>query len=232
MKNKWGISDLSVFFFLLTMAITLLSWVGRIYSCDNVQSLLSAEGIRWMLSHVVENYVCIPALGIVLIVLMGVGVGSRSGLYEALLRFCRKGRLLSRKERRSLILSVAVFGFYWISIGVIALLPWNFLQNVMGDWLSSPFSKGFVYVVSLSLGLLGLVYGYASGAFRCISDLVNGMATMIATKASYFVYLFFVVQFFFSLEYTHLAQWMCIDDWLLQVVFQVFCYLPLLIFKT
>ena len=232
MKNKWSISHLSIFFFLFTLAITLFSWVGSVYSWGNVQSLLSAEGIRWMLSHVVENYVNTPALGIVLIVLMGVGVGSHSGLYEALLRFCRKGRLLSRKERRSLVLSVALFGFYWISIGVIALLPWNFLQNVMGDWLSSPFSKGLVYIISLSLGILGLVYGYASGAFHRISDVVIGMASMIATKASYFVYLFFVVQFFFSLEYTHLAQWMYIDGRLLQVVFQVFCYLPLLIFRS
>ena len=148
MKSKWCISDLSIFFFLLTVAITLLSWVGSIYAWGNVQSLLSAEGIRWMLSHVVENYVRTPALGTVLVVLMGVGVGSHSGLYEVFLRFCRKGRLLSRKERRSLALSVAVFGFYWALIGVVALLPWNFLQNVMGDWHSSPFFKGIIYITS------------------------------------------------------------------------------------
>ena len=231
MKSKWCISDLSIFFFLLTVAITLLSWVGSIYAWGNVQSLLSAEGIRWMLSHVVEHYVRTPALGTVLVVLMGVGVGSHSGLYEVLLRFCRKGRLLSRKERRSLALSVAVFGFYWALIGVVALLPWNFLQNVMGDWHSSPFSKGIIYITSLSLGLLGMVYGYASGVFRRISDVVNGMASLIAMKASYFVYLFFVVQFFFSLDYTRLAQWMCMDAWLFQFVFQILCYVPLFIFK-
>ena len=116
MKNKLSISGLSIFFFLLTIAITLLSWVGSVYAWGNVQSLLSAEGIRWVLSRVVENYVHTPALGIVLIAFMGIGVGSRSGLYEALLRYCRKGRFLSRKERRSLALSVGVFGFYWASI--------------------------------------------------------------------------------------------------------------------
>ena len=231
MKNKWSISGLSIFFFLLTIAITLLSWVGSVYAWGNVQSLLSAEGIRWILSRVVENYVHTPALGIVLIAFMGIGVGSHSGLYEALLRYCRKGRFLSRKERRSLALSVGVFGFYWASIGVVALLPWNFLQNVMGGWLSSPFSEGFVYIASLSLGLLGMVYGYASGAFRRVSDVVNGMSSLIAVKASYFVYLFFVVQFFSSLDYTLLAQWMCMDGWLLQVLFQVLCYAPLLIFR-
>ena len=101
----------------------------------------------------------------------------------------------------------------------------------MGGWLSSPFSEGFVYIASLSLGLLGMVYGYASGAFRRVSDVVNGMSSLIAVKASYFVYLFFVVQFFSSLDYTLLAQWMCMDGWLLQVLFQVLCYAPLLIFR-
>ena len=70
MKNKWSISGLSIFFFLLTIAITLLSWVGSVYAWGNVQSLLSAEGIRWVLSRVVENYVHTPALGIVLIAFM------------------------------------------------------------------------------------------------------------------------------------------------------------------
>ena len=53
MKNNSFSSVLSIVFFVSTLALTLFSWVGSVYGLDGVQSLLSAEGIRWSLGHVV-----------------------------------------------------------------------------------------------------------------------------------------------------------------------------------
>ena len=84
MKTKVAYTGWSAVFFLLTLVLALFSWVGSIYGVGEVQSLLSVEGVRWMLGHVVSNYVQTPALGVVLILLMGVGVVARSGMWDAL----------------------------------------------------------------------------------------------------------------------------------------------------
>ena len=70
MRNSLWQGRLSLIFFLLTLALALFSWVGSVYGVNGVQSLLSAEGIRWVLGHVLENYVLAPALGIILVLLM------------------------------------------------------------------------------------------------------------------------------------------------------------------
>lgn len=229
MKNKPFVFDWSVFFFLLTVALAFFSWMGSIYGMENVQSLLSAEGVRWVLSHVVENYVETPALGIVLILFMGIGISSRAGLVDALRQlFHQERRQLSRKERRSLMLALIALLVYGGVVFLLTMLPWNFLQGITGSWVHSPLSKGFVYILSVGIGLSGMVYGYASDAFRGASDVVNGMSCLIARKASYFVSLFFVVQFFYSLDYTRMAEWMNWGDGVMEVMFQLFCFLPLL----
>lgn len=227
MKSKRFSSTLSVVFFLLTLALALFSWIGSIYGLGEVQSLLSAEGIRWVLGHVVENYVQSPILGIVLILFMGLGIVLRSGLYDAVKRFARRNKLLSRKERRALTLAVGVLLLYWAILVMSMFLPWNLYWNITGGWLHSPFSKGLVYLLSIGMGLAGMVYGYVSDAFRRLSDVVEGMASLIAERSFSFVSLFFIIQFFSSLEYTRLAEWVNVDERILMILYGLSCVLAL-----
>ena len=85
-------------FFLLTVAVALFSWIGSIYGLGTVQSLLSPEGIRWELRHTVGNFVQTPALGIVIILFLGLGIASYSGITDAIRRILRRGKQLTRKE--------------------------------------------------------------------------------------------------------------------------------------
>ncbi len=48
--------------------------------------LLDSDGVWWLLSHLVENFVEFPPLGLVLVGLLGIGVAERSGLLPVLLR--------------------------------------------------------------------------------------------------------------------------------------------------
>ena len=68
-SNSWH-GKISLVFFLLTVVLALFSWIASAYGVGEVQSLLSAEGIRCMLVHVLENYVHAPALGIMLVLFM------------------------------------------------------------------------------------------------------------------------------------------------------------------
>ena len=230
MKSNRFSSTLSIVFFLLTLALALFSWIGSIYGLGEVQSLLSAEGIRWVLGHVVENYVQSPVLGIVLILFMGMGIVLRSGLYDAVKRFAGRNKLLSRKERRALTLAVGVLLLYFAMLVMSIFLPWNLYWNITGGWLHSPFSKGLVYLVSIGMGLGGMVYGYVSDTFRRLSDVVEGMSLLIAERSFTFVSLFFIIQFFSSLEYTRLA--MNVDDSILRGLYVVSCVFSLFRFDS
>ena len=230
MKSDSWHGRISLTFFLLMVLLALFSWMASVYGVGEVQSLLSAEGIRWMLGHVVENYVHAPALGMVLVLFMGMGIGIRAGLYGALKRLARKEKLLSRKERRALGASAVTLGLYMVLIGVAMLLPWNFLYSVTGSWSHSPVAKGLVYILSVGIGLSGMVYGYVSDVFRGWKDIIGGMSLLISRSASYFVTLFFVVQFFSSLVYTGVPACFSMSEGVVEALFQLFCYLPLFMF--
>ncbi len=51
-----------------------------------VRSLLNAEGIRWMLTNAIRNFLDFPPLAIVLVAMLGIGVAERTGLFPALLK--------------------------------------------------------------------------------------------------------------------------------------------------
>ena len=51
-----------------------------------VRSLLDAEGIRWMLTSALRNFLDFPPLAIVLVAMLGIGVAERTGLFPALLK--------------------------------------------------------------------------------------------------------------------------------------------------
>jgi len=49
------------------------------------KSLLDSDGLWWLISHLVSNFVQFPPLGIVLVGMLGIGVAERSGFIPALL---------------------------------------------------------------------------------------------------------------------------------------------------
>lgn len=48
--------------------------------------LLDSDGLWWILSHMVENFITFPPLGLVLVAMIGIGVAERSGLVAAVLQ--------------------------------------------------------------------------------------------------------------------------------------------------
>ena len=66
-------------------------------------SLLDSNGLWWIVSHIVENFVSFPPLGLVLVVLIGIGVAERAGLLPTLLR-----RLMESVSDR-LLVPVTIF---------------------------------------------------------------------------------------------------------------------------
>ena len=190
MKSKYYFPHTATVFFLLTVAVALFSWIGSIYGLGKVQSLLSPEGIRWELRHAMGNFVQTPALGIVMMLFLGFGITVHSGVWGTLGRIVKRGKPISRKEKRALILAGCMLLVYIIMIIGTTFAPWTMLRSVTGSLTNSPFQKGIYYLISFGVGLSGMAFGYASGRFRDDKDIIRGMSCLFSRFADYFVVLF------------------------------------------
>ncbi len=112
-------------FLLLTLVVIFISWIFDIYGLSvslpqtgeeiRVQSLLSPEGIRWLLRHVVTNFTGFAPLGLVIVAMFGIGVAQHSGFIDACIRKS------VRKQRQN----------PWRIVTCVIIL--GLLSNVVGD---------------------------------------------------------------------------------------------------
>lgn len=124
MKNKWRMPHPATMFFLLTLTVVFFSWIFDIYGLKvrlpqtgveiRVQSLLSPEGIRWMLRNAISNFTGFAPLGMVIVAMFGIGVAQHSGFINACIR---NGLKKGGNKKRVII--------WTISLGL--------LSNVVGD---------------------------------------------------------------------------------------------------
>lgn len=83
-------------FALLAVTVMVLSWITAqlstqaIHPVDGslitVNSLISADGFRWIYTNIINNFLRFPPLGYVLVVMVGIGVAEGSGLFTVMIR--------------------------------------------------------------------------------------------------------------------------------------------------
>ena len=81
---------LSHIFYLMGVAISYQVINPETHKLENVttaaRSLLTADGIRFMFTGVVTNFMSFQAVGVIIVAMVGVGVAEASGLVKALIR--------------------------------------------------------------------------------------------------------------------------------------------------
>ena len=231
MTNKRFLHPATLFF-LLTLLVALLSWVGSIYGWSGVQNLISAEGLRWKLRIVGDGLLAAPFFGDLLLLSFGVGLCLHSGFWEAVKGGLYRGRKLSRKELRSLWLSLTVGMVYILVVLFLVLDPWGMVRSITGGLKGSPLSEGISYLLSLGLGIVAVIYGYTVDLYRTDRDIIKGMSYSSVRFSGYCVTLFFVVQFFTSLHYTGLDVFLGLSSRCFQVLYTICCILPLFLRKS
>ena len=83
-------------FAILAILVAIVSLIGDWFSLSaihpaddsiiKVKNLLNADGIRWIYTNIVYNFVNFPPLGYVLAVMIGIGVAEGSGLFNSMIR--------------------------------------------------------------------------------------------------------------------------------------------------
>lgn len=152
-------------FLLLTIVVVFLSWIFNVYGLNvmhpqtgvtiDVENLLSPEGARWFLRHVVTNFTGFAPLGMVLVAMFGVGVAEHSGFMHA----CIRSSIKRPRNKRAIILWIIFLGI---------------LSNVIGD-------SGYIFLIPIaatlfhSIGLhpiAGIITAYVSVACGYSANIV------------------------------------------------------------
>ncbi|WP_347332366.1 AbgT family transporter [Marinimicrobium locisalis] len=139
-----------------------------------VRSLLSAEGLRWILTHTVENFVSFAPVGTVLVAMLGLGVAEHSGLLRVLLE------RLVRGAPRVLMTWVVVFAGIVSNLamdaGYVVLIP---LAGVLFSVAGRPPLAG------IAAAFAGVSAGYSANLLLGPADaILAGMSTEAANIVS------------------------------------------------
>ncbi len=77
---------------LVVILSTLTYWMGTsaVHPVDqsvvHVNNLLSADGLRWIYTNILDNFLRFPPLGYVLVVMIGIGLAEGTGLFAVMIR--------------------------------------------------------------------------------------------------------------------------------------------------
>lgn len=131
------------------------------------------------------------------------------GTYDGEVRFGGY-KQLSHKERRAIVAALIVGSLYAALVLWATFSSWGILRGVNGSLIRSPFIEGILFLLSLGIGLMGMIYGFASGRYRTDKDVIEGLTQPMRLLGIYFVIAFFASQMFASLEYSHLDKCLAI----------------------
>jgi aminobenzoyl-glutamate transport protein len=185
MKSKWQMPHPATMFLLLTVVVIIVSWVGDIYGLSvrlsltgeeiRVQNLLSADGLRWMLQHVISNFTSFTPLGMAVIAIFGLGLAQHSGFIDACIRSGVRHR---KNEHKQMIAWVIVLGLISNIVGdagYVILLP---IAATMFR------SVGLNPIAGIITSYISVASGYSANLFLSIIDPVLSINTERAAFSS------------------------------------------------
>src|SRR5262245_44617991 len=129
----------AVLFFLLMGVVVLLShglhWLGISVSYQQinpqthraeevttgVRSLLTADGIRFIVTSVVPNFINFGPVGIIMVAMIGVGLAEQAGLIQALIR--KIVLVAPRQAITAIIVTLGVLSSIASDAGYLVLIP-------------------------------------------------------------------------------------------------------------
>lgn len=147
---------------LLTVVLVVGAWVASALDME-VQNVLSAEGLRWLFVHSLDDAAhLLPACLLLLLAVGGVG---ESGLWADLLR-------PSSSQRRRAGLVSGLLLLLLVALFLMAVcLPASPLLSLKGQLWPSPFLRGLVPVLGFCLVGLCALHAWLSGRMARAIDL-------------------------------------------------------------
>ena len=187
-KNAKGIGPVVVIL-ILTMIVIVLSSVCSILefqgekteiingtlttSLVSVQNIFTPAGFRYILTSVVTNFKLFNPLFLLIISLIGIGIGERSGLFKALFTPLRK--------LKSSVLTFIVF-FLGVIFSIVGEYSFVILIPIAGIMYKYTNKNSMVGVIT---AFLGICLGYGTGLVANCYDYDLSVLTLDAVNASF-----------------------------------------------
>jgi len=118
-------------FIILTAILAILSYIFSAMdiqinhpidkSIVGVKNIISVEGVRYLFSEAVNNFINFPPLGIVLAMIIGIGVAEKSGLFESFLKFIVQ--FIPNKALNYVIIFLAINSSLMGDAAIVVLTP-------------------------------------------------------------------------------------------------------------
>ena len=178
--------------FAAQLLLMLVSWLlAAAIPTSGVRSLLSSEGLRWLLGHF-SDMLGTPILLCLLLLLMAYGSLMGCGI----LHFKS-----SYRHSRALIITFMLAVFYVGAIVLLVMIPHAVLLSATGSLWPSPFSAAIVPLLAFGVTLLSAVYGYVADSYRTMSDVYQSLIDGIREGAPWLLFYVLSGQIYYSLKF-------------------------------
>jgi aminobenzoyl-glutamate transport protein len=137
------------------------------------RSLLTADGIYWMVSSMVRNFTGLQALGLVFVSMLGIGLAEKFGMFSALMRGL--ALVTPRKFLTPMIVLIGANSSVASDAGYIILPP---LAAALYLAVNRP------PIAGLAAAFAGVAGGFGGGVFPTAAD---GFLAGVATQAAHIV---------------------------------------------
>lgn len=183
---RWGnrLPAPALLFFWLCVAMMVVSALAAMLGAETrvpgqaqqvvVRSLLSAEGLRWILTHTVENFVSFAPVGAALVAMLGLGIAEHSGLLRVLLERLVRG--VPRLLMTWVVVFAGILSNLAMDAGYVVLIP---LAGVLFSVAGRPPLAG------IAAAFAGVSAGYSANLLLGPVDaILAGMSTEAARIVS------------------------------------------------
>ena len=178
--------------FAAQLLLMLVSWLlAAAIPTSGVRSLLSSEGLRWLLGHF-SSMLGTPVLLCLLLLLMAYGSLKGCGI----LHFKS-----SYRQSRALIITLLLLVTYVGVIVLLVMIPHAVLLSATGSLWPSPFSAAIVPLIAFGVTLLSAVYGYVAGRYCNMSDVYQSLINGIRYGAPWLLFYVLLGQIYYSLQF-------------------------------
>ena len=176
---------------LLQLLLILVSWLlAAAFPFSGIRSLLSSEGLRWLLGHF-SDVLATPLLVNILLLSMACGMAVRSW----------QRRTRGYRERSARIITLLLLAVYVAAVLLLSAIPHAVLLSATGTLWPSPFSRSLLPLIAFGITLLAGVYGIIAGRYNTLSDLYDALLYGLSIGSPWLLFYVLITQIYESLRF-------------------------------
>lgn len=214
----------------LLLFVWLLSWVvgvvGIVEDGNSMNSLMTAEGLRWAVRNSILTANDAP-WGTAMLVLVIIGLLDGSGFLRLLDDLLHR-RPVTVNSRRAAFAALFVLVLYIVVLCLCVVAPWRLLMGVTDSFSSSPMSRGWLLLSFFGVLFFSFIYGYVYGNFRSATDVVHGVGLCVARFVPALLAMLPATALLSCVRYMNLFAWVGVDDAMVASIADVVYLLPFL----